>query len=36
VSDIRIGWGGYLGVENEKIQFSVSLPQVGAVKAKHK
>ena len=33
---MHIGCGGYLGVENEKIQFSVSLPQVGAVKVKHK
>ncbi len=32
VSDIRIGWGGYLGVEGEKVQFSVALPQVGVTK----
>ena len=31
VSDIRIGWGGYFGVEHEKIQFSVALPQTGSV-----
>jgi hypothetical protein len=31
VSDIRIGWGGYLGVENERIQFSVAKPQVGTL-----
>jgi len=31
VSDIRIGWGGYYGAEHEKVQFSVALPQVGAV-----
>jgi hypothetical protein len=28
VGDIRIGWGGYIGVENEKIQFSVARPQI--------
>jgi hypothetical protein len=32
VSDIRIGWGGYFGAEGEKVQFSVALPEVGAVK----
>jgi hypothetical protein len=31
VSDIRIGWGGYLGAEGERVEFSVALPQVGAV-----
>ena len=31
VADIRIGWGGYFGAENEKVQFSVALPQVGTV-----
>jgi hypothetical protein len=31
VGEIRIGWGGYLGAEGEKIQFSVARPQVGAV-----
>jgi hypothetical protein len=36
VGDIRIGWGGYLGVEHEKIQFSVALPQVGSVIGNHK
>jgi hypothetical protein len=35
VSDIRIGWGGYLGAEGEKVQFSVALPQVGAVARNH-
>ena len=34
VSDIRIGWGGYLGTEGETVQFSVALPQTGTVKAK--
>jgi hypothetical protein len=31
VGDIRIGWGGYFGVEHEKVEFSVALAQVGAV-----
>jgi hypothetical protein len=31
VSDIRIGWGGYFGAEGEKVQFSVALPEAGAV-----
>lgn len=31
VSEIRIGWGGYLGTEGEKVQFSVALPQLGVV-----
>jgi len=34
VTDIRIGWGGYLGTEGEEIQFSVALPQVGSVVGK--
>jgi len=36
VSDIRIGWGGYLGTEGETIQFSVALPQVGSLKSNGK
>jgi hypothetical protein len=35
VSDIRIGWGGYLGAQGEKVQFSVALPQVGIVTRNH-
>jgi hypothetical protein len=31
VGDIRIGWGGYLGEEHEKVQFSAALPEVGTV-----
>ena len=31
VGDIRIGWGGYFGADRERIQFSVALPQFGAV-----
>jgi hypothetical protein len=29
IGDIRIGWGGYFGAEGEKVQFSVTLPQIG-------
>jgi hypothetical protein len=32
VTDIRIGWGGYLGTEGEKVRFSVALPQAGAIR----
>ena len=35
VEDIRIGWGGYLGAENERVRFSVALPQVGSVRPGH-
>ena len=31
VSDIRVGWGGYLGAEGERVEFSVALPQVGVL-----
>jgi hypothetical protein len=31
VSDIRIGWGGYLGSEGEAVEFSVALPQIGTL-----
>jgi hypothetical protein len=31
VEDIRVGWGGYLGTEGEKVRFSVALPQVAFV-----
>ncbi|MCX6902220.1 MAG: glycosyl hydrolase [Verrucomicrobia bacterium] len=33
VSEIRIGWGGYLGAEGEKVVFSLAMPQTGAVGA---
>ncbi|MBL9136076.1 MAG: hypothetical protein JNK85_09420 [Verrucomicrobiales bacterium] len=29
IQDVRIGWGGYLGAEGEKVVFSVRLPQLG-------
>ena len=32
VSEVRIGWGGYFGTEGERIEFSVALPQVGAIR----
>lgn len=35
VADIRIGWGGYFGTQDEKVQFSVALPQAGAVTRSH-
>jgi len=31
VSDISVGWGGYLGAEGEQVSFSVAPPQAGAV-----
>lgn len=31
VGNIIIGWGGYLGTEGEKVQFSVASPQAGVV-----
>jgi hypothetical protein len=31
VSDIRVGWGGYFGAQGEKVQFSVALPEAGAM-----
>lgn len=31
ISDIRVGWGGYLGAEGETVEFSVAVPQVGSV-----
>jgi hypothetical protein len=30
VSEIRIGWGGYLGTEGERLEFSAALPQTGS------
>jgi len=31
VNEIRIGWGGYLGNQGERVEFSVASPQVGRV-----
>jgi hypothetical protein len=31
VEDIRIGWGGYLGAEGERVRFSVALPAIGTL-----
>jgi hypothetical protein len=33
ISEIRVGWGGYLGAEGEKVRFSAALPQVGAIRS---
>lgn len=31
VKEIRIGWGGYLGTEGERVEFTVALPQTGVI-----
>jgi hypothetical protein len=31
IEEIRIGWGGYLGREGERIEFSTTLPQWGSL-----
>ena len=31
IAEIRIGWGGYHGTEGEKIEFSLTLPQLGTL-----
>ncbi|MGC8642743.1 MAG: glycosyl hydrolase, partial [Isosphaeraceae bacterium] len=31
ISDVSIGWGGYLGTEGEVLRFQVESPQVGSV-----
>ena len=36
IEDIRIGWGGYYGAEQEKVQFSMALPKIGSVIRNHK
>lgn len=33
VDEVRIGWGGYLGTEGEKIAFSFAIPQSGNLRA---
>lgn len=33
VREIRVGWGGYLGTEGERVVFSVSLPRLGSPSA---
>ncbi|MEN6309153.1 MAG: glycosyl hydrolase, partial [Anaerohalosphaeraceae bacterium] len=35
VACIRVGWGGYFGEEQEKVQFSTACPQVGNVTRNH-
>ena len=29
IAHIQVGWGGYLGTEGEKVEFSLTLPQMG-------
>ncbi len=31
VDEIRIGWGGYLGTEGQRVEFSLTLPEIGAI-----
>lgn len=31
VDEIRIGWGGYVGIEGQRVEFSLTLPEIGAV-----
>ena len=33
IGEVRIGWGGYLGAEGERIQFSVATPQTGRIES---
>jgi hypothetical protein len=32
ITEVRIGWGGYIGTEGEKVEFILSLPQTAALK----
>ncbi len=32
ITEVRVGWGGYLGAEGEKVEFSLSLPQIATLK----
>jgi hypothetical protein len=34
IDEVRVGWGGYLGAADERVQFSLGLPQGGAVRAR--
>jgi len=31
ISTIRIGWGGYLGMENETVAFSLASPRIAVI-----
>jgi hypothetical protein len=31
IAEVRVGWGGYIGTEGEKVEFTVSLPQTAAL-----
>jgi hypothetical protein len=33
ITEVRIGWGGYIGTEREKVEFTVALPQTAVAKA---
>lgn len=33
ITDVSIGWGGYLGFEGERVRFQVSSPQLGLIAA---
>jgi hypothetical protein len=32
ITEVRVGWGGYIGTEGEKVEFTLSLPQTAALK----
>jgi hypothetical protein len=32
ITELRVGWGGYIGAEGEKVEFSLALPQTAVVK----
>jgi len=33
IDEIRVGWGGYVGREGERIEFSLRMPRAGAIGA---
>ncbi len=33
IDEIRVGWGGYVGLEGERIQFSLRMPRAGTIGA---
>jgi hypothetical protein len=32
ITEVRVGWGGYIGAERENVEFTVALPQTAALK----
>ena len=32
ITEVRVGWGGYFGAQGEKVEFSLTLPQVATLK----